>query len=199
MPNVLIVGDSVSAGYTPALRLSLADVVTVGHGPNNSGGGNADGVGYGALCTPYFVRTPDHELPPWDVITFNYGLHDGSDTNASYHKGIASIADQLVATSHSVHRSGSATLIYFATTHSDGGVVPGEPVTPGNQRVLELNELALHVMEERNITFVDLFQTMTDCGAICSACKPHCDAQGYQYLVDHAIAPAIKHAMHLTL
>jgi hypothetical protein len=36
---------------------------------------------YGALCTPYFVRTPRYELPAWDVITFNYGLHDGADTN----------------------------------------------------------------------------------------------------------------------
>jgi len=199
LPNVLIVGDSVSAGYTPKVRLSLEQNVTVGHGPNNSGGGNADGVGYGSLCTQYFVRTPQYELPPWDVITFNYGLHDGSDTNASYVAGLVSIANQLVNVSKDVAVTNmskkSASLIYFATTHSDGGVVPGEPVTPGNQRVLELNELASHIMEARNITYIDLFQTMTECGEICNACNPHCDGKGYQYLVDHAIAPAIKNAL----
>ena len=72
-----------SAGYTPYVRSSLApSAVSVQHGPDNAGGGNADGVGYGKLCTRYFVRTPEHELPPWDVITFNYGLHDGDDSNA---------------------------------------------------------------------------------------------------------------------
>ena len=63
-PNVLIVGDSVSEGYTPFVMSALPDV-NFGHGPDNTGGGAADGVGYGQLCMKYFVRTPQHELPPW--------------------------------------------------------------------------------------------------------------------------------------
>jgi hypothetical protein len=75
VPNVLIVGDSVSAGYISYVRDAFngsSNGFTVGeerfngnlpaanvqHGPDNSGGGNADGVGYGLLCTKYFVRTP---------------------------------------------------------------------------------------------------------------------------------------------
>ena len=68
-------------------------------------------------------------------------------------------------------------------------------MSPGNQRVLELNALAASVMAAREIPVVDLFATMTQCGAACDACKPHCDAAGYEYLVAHAIAPAIEKAL----
>lgn len=107
-----------SDGYVSFVATALKGVAAVGHGPDNAGGGCADGAGcvrtpaccrsigcgvrggwwrglarssssyclslrgrYGALCTRYFVRTPRYELPAWDVITFNYGLHDGADTN----------------------------------------------------------------------------------------------------------------------
>jgi hypothetical protein len=78
VPNVLVIGDSVSEGYTPFLRAALGASANVQHGPDNTGGGSADGSHYGELCTPYFIRTPLHALPPWRVITFNFGLHDGA-------------------------------------------------------------------------------------------------------------------------
>ena len=95
LPNVLVIGDSVSDGYMPVVAKALNGTANAQHGPNNAGGGCADGAAYGALCTKYFVRTPHYELPPWDVITFNYGLHDGGDTNASYLANIESISDQV--------------------------------------------------------------------------------------------------------
>jgi hypothetical protein len=42
-----------------------------------------------------------------------------------------------------------------------------------------------------------LYKTMHECGDACKDCKPHCPAAGYQYLVDHAIVPAIKKALAL--
>lgn len=200
LPIVLIVGDSVSAGYTPFVRSSFQHEAVVLHGPDNVGGGMADGVSYGQLCTKYFVRTPTFALPPWNVITFNYGLHDGSETNSTYLTGITSIANQLMETasliSNASKTNNQTKLIYFSTTHSDGGVVPGQPITPGNQRVLELNAIATKVMQERNITVVDLFETMTQCGSTCNSCNPHCNAAGYQYLVEHAIVPAIQNVLN---
>ena len=176
----------------------------------------------GAFCTKYFVRTPQFELPPWDVITFNYGLHDGADTNASYTANMNSIADQLVATAslaaqasrtcrdsppqnthththtHTpvpfrvetptemggrVQQSDSlgiayqarspaagkpSKLIYFQTTIPGGAnSVPGEPVSPSDQRVIELNAIAAGIMASRKITVVDLYATMTQCGTAC--------------------------------
>ena len=197
LANVLLVGDSVSMGYTRFVRAAFRGVATIGHGPDNTGGGAADGVAYGSACAKYFVRTPQHALPPWDVITFNFGLHDGSDTNASYLAGITAIADELVDVAKVAKPVGAARtqLVYFATTHSDGGVVPGEPVSASNKRVKELNAIAARVMAQRAIPVVDLFKTMDECGAPCAACKPHCGAAGYKYLVTHAIVPAIEKAL----
>lgn len=191
-PNVLIVGDSVSAGYISAVKSLLEHEANVQHGPDNSGGGNADGVGYGRLCIDYFVRTPTHELPTWDVITFNFGLHDGADTNHTYTQGLSTIADSLLAaTFHNASK-----LIYFLTTIPGGsGSVPGEPVSPDDKRVMELNYIATEVMQERNITVVDLYAAMTKCGISCKDCKPHCGPEGYAYLAKNAIVPAIKAAL----
>lgn len=191
--NVLIVGDSVSAGYLPFVRAAL-NGTNVQHGPDNTGGGNADGVGYGSLCTKYFVRTPDFTLPPWALITFNYGLHDGSDSNSSYTNGLSSIADQMLET---VHQNASK-LLYFMTTIPGGShSVPGEPVSPGNKRVIELNAIAAAIMSARNIDTLDLHATMVKCGTLCFDCKPHCGPAGYQYLVENAIAPRIEKALGL--
>lgn len=200
--NVLIVGDSVSGGYISYVKAALANVSNVQHGPDNTGGGMADGAGYGALCSRHFVRTPHYTLPSWDVITFNYGLHDGADTNASYTANLASVADTMVETANlTAYVSGAAykkpaRLIYFLTTIPGGAnSVPGEPVSPTDKRVIELNALATVIMAERNITTVDLYKTMTQCGQTCSGCKPHCPPAGYEYLVSKAIVPSILKAL----
>jgi len=199
--NVLIVGDSVSGGYIHYVKAALANVSNVQHGPDNTGGGMADNAAYGALCSNHFVRTPHYTLPPWDVITFNYGLHDGADTNASYSANLASVADTMVETAnHTAYVSGgsfkAARLIYFLTTIPGGAnSVPGEPVSPTDKRVIELNALAKVIMTERNITTVDLYKTMTQCGAACAGCKPHCPPSGYEYLVSKAIVPSILKAL----
>ena len=196
--NVLIIGDSVSAGYTPFVRAALAsDAVNVQHGPDNAGGGNADGVGYGELCTRYFVRTPQYELPPWDVITFSFGLHDGADSNASFTDGLSSIADQLLQTAKDAATPGRrpARLVYFQTTIPGGaGSVPGSE-SPNDKRAQRLNAIAAEIMGARGITIIDLYRTMLECGDACKTCKPHCGPEGYQYLTDHAIVPAIKAAL----
>ena len=64
--------------------------------------------------------------------------------------------------------------------------MPGEPVSPGDKRVLELNEIASAVMAKHNVPVVDLYKAMRECGEPCYPCKPHCGAAGYQYLASHA-------------
>jgi hypothetical protein len=213
LPNVLVIGDSISAGYIVPLQQNLSGVANVQHGPDNAGGGNADGVGYGALCIDYFLRTPMHQLPHWDVVTFNFGLHDLGDTNESYSAGLSHIADAILnatTTTTTVNndddgsdtnstanpgaqQKGAQHVIYFQTTSPDGSGASG----PGEQRVLEMNALAATIMAARNIPVVDLYQTMTDCGDTCKDCQPHCSPAGYQYLVDHAITPAVRAALKL--
>lgn len=197
MPNVLLVGDSVSAGHTSGVRASLVGRANVRHGPDNAGGGNADGVQYGQLCTKYFLRTPRHLLPAWDVITFNFGLHDGAEDNITYRKGLSEIADTILAAAKVPlpQRKQPATVLYFLTTMPGGShSVPGA-LSPSEKRVLELNEIATTIMVERNVTVVDLHKTMQECGKLCEGCKPHCPPEGYKYLSDHAIVPAISKAL----
>ena len=159
-------------------------------------GGAADGVGYGAHCVDFFVRTPLYELPPWAVITFNFGLHDGGDTNASYVSNLTTIADRLAEVAKAANPSNPSKLIFFLTTIPGGAnSVPGEPVSPDDKRVQELNLLARHIMAARDIPVVDLYAAMTACGKACAGCRPHCPAAGYEYLVEHAIIPAIRRAL----
>ena len=66
--------------------------MNVQHGPDNLSGGYADGAQYGALCAGYFARTPLGALPRWDVVTFNFGLHDQDP-----HESVDSYADNLRA------------------------------------------------------------------------------------------------------
>ena len=188
-PNVLIIGDSVSAGYISTVRAGLKGIANTQHGPDNAGGGNADSVTYGQLCIPYFIRTPLYQLPVWDVITFNFGLHDAAETNATYEEGLTVVTNRLQFDT-------KAKLIYLMTTIPGGAhSVPGEPISPSDKRVLELNEIAAVVMKQHNVTTVDLYAAMKACGEPCYSCKPHFGAAGYNYLSSHAIVPAIKKAL----
>ena len=88
LPSAIIIGDSVSIGYTPHVISKLVGKVQVQHSPS-AGGGGADDTPYGSQCilgqsaghTENFIRTAKYELAKWDVITFNFGLVRGSQTD----------------------------------------------------------------------------------------------------------------------
>jgi len=186
-PNVLVVGDSVSAGYLPHLRAALGAGVNVQHGPDNLSGGYADGAQYGALCAGYFARTPLGALPRWDVVTFNFGLHDQDP-----HESVDSYADNLRAIATTLAATG-APLLLFTTTMPGGSAEPLN--STAERRVQQLNAAALGVAAEFNVPAVDLYGAMQACAAACASCQPHCDSDGYEFLVQQAIAPAVKAAL----
>ena len=72
LPNVLIIGDSISIGYTKFVQEMMAGKANV-HRPLNAKGGflNCQGTTFG-------VEKIDEWLgdTKWDVIHFNFGLHD---------------------------------------------------------------------------------------------------------------------------
>ena len=77
LPNVLIVGDSISHGYFPLLAAALnGSVAQLQHAPSNTGT-----IRTGVECwniTTLLGR--DGMLPqPWDLVVFNFGLHDTSE------------------------------------------------------------------------------------------------------------------------
>ena len=198
IPSVIIIGDSVSIGYTPHLETMLEGKVQVQHAPS-AGGGGADDTPYGLQCiaSPLeaFIRTARYEPAKYDVVTFNFGLHDmdisGADMShslANYTAQLEVIADRLVAT--------KSNLLYVATTP----FMPAD--NAGNPVIHELNARALAVATNRGIPYVDLYSRVTDkCGALytnCSICAKspcayHYDAAGYEWIAT-PLAEAILNA-----
>ncbi|MBL8830000.1 MAG: SGNH/GDSL hydrolase family protein, partial [Planctomycetaceae bacterium] len=74
LPRVLLIGDSVSRGYTQATRKALAGKANVHRAPANCG------------PTASGVKNIDVWLGDgkWDVIHFNFGIHDRSTPLADY-------------------------------------------------------------------------------------------------------------------
>ncbi len=72
LPNVLILGDSISMGYTKIVQKTLEGKANV-YRPMNAKGGflNCQGTTLG-------IQKIDEWLSgkKWDIIHFNFGLHD---------------------------------------------------------------------------------------------------------------------------
>jgi acyl-CoA thioesterase-1 len=66
LPRVLLIGDSISIGYTVTVRKALAGQANVHRIPEN-GADTANGL---KKIESWLVGSP------WDVIHFNWGLHD---------------------------------------------------------------------------------------------------------------------------
>lgn len=160
LPNVLILGDSISIGYTLEVRKLLAGKANVFRPLKGSGPENCSGTTAG-------VQNIDRWLEgrKWDVIHFNWGLHDMKHvskddpikasskaedpvqaTVEAYAKNMEALVKKLKAT--------GAKLIFATTTP----VAPGtssplrEPESPGIY-----NAAALKLMKENNIAVNDLY------------------------------------------
>jgi len=197
LPSAIIIGDSVSIGYTPHLIAMLEGKVQVQHAPS-AGGGGADDTPYGKQCIvelESFIRTARYEEAKYDLITFNFGLHDmeynstdGAHSVANYTAQLGAIADRLVAT--------KSKLLYVATTPFMPYDTKGDPI------VERLNAVGLQVAKARGIPYVDLYSRVTaKCGAkyqtcpICAKdpCAYHYTAAGYDWIAA-PLAAAILNA-----
>ncbi|MBL9213976.1 MAG: SGNH/GDSL hydrolase family protein [Opitutaceae bacterium] len=73
LPRVLIIGDSISGGYTPIVREQLRGRANVHRYDENSRDTN-----YGLTRLDFWL-----DAGRWDVIHFNFGLHDLKHVNAA--------------------------------------------------------------------------------------------------------------------
>jgi acyl-CoA thioesterase-1 len=150
LPRVLIIGDSISQGYTPIVQKRLKDKANILHAPGNS------------ESTVRGLEHLDAWLGPkkWDVIHFNWGLHDMKYIDAqtklteiskgqqwvpveAYEKNLAELVQRLKKT--------GAKLIWCTTTPVPEGVhgrVPGEED--------KYNAAALRVMQAAGVPVDDL-------------------------------------------
>jgi lysophospholipase L1-like esterase len=188
--NVLIIGDSVSNGYTleatPGTNVPdlLSGVALAQHAPFSPGSGGAGPTSHGLDCLEVYLQLASGAPALYDAISFNFGLHDLGNTTAdleTYTKQLSEIADRLLQT--------KAKLLYLMTTPMmpqccDGAALlpssEGAPVPKCKQGaaatyrcdsvVVRLNEVAAKIMAARAIPTLDLHKVVTD---ICAPQPPH--------------------------
>jgi hypothetical protein len=150
LPRVLLIGDSISMGYHVPTRTLLKDVANV-HRPNTNCGPTTNGVAH-----------IDEWLGDgkWDVIHFNFGLHDlkyvDEDKKPStvakgklqvpldeYRKNLETLVARMKKT--------NAKLIFATTTP----VPAKEPMRKENSDK-DYNAVALEVMKSNGVTINDL-------------------------------------------
>ena len=139
LPRVLLIGDSVSRGYTQPTRKALAGKANVHRAPAN--------------CGPTASGLKNLEVwlgaGKWDVIHFNFGIHDRATPAADYVKRLEEIVTRLEKT--------GAKLIWASTTP-----IPDNPAQKQTaQSVVDKNALAAEVMKKHGIPTDDLFGAMT--------------------------------------
>lgn len=203
--NVVVIGDSVSIGYTPFLAAAVRTEALVQHAPWGGDGG-AEETAYGVQCLDYFLRSPNGRNYAADLIIFNFGLHDGirlfsappgnvtipgqEGLMAAYAKGLRNITARLKA-----HQASLGAKLLFVTT------TPMLCKARDDSDVSWLNTQARAIMAEHGVDWLDLHAAVVKkCGhapqAKCwnstGAFCPHAPDAGYRWLAESTIAPAVR-------
>lgn len=158
--RVLLLGDSISIGYTPYVAELLGERARVVRAQKVDGEvENCEGTTYGVRN---LERWLEQETGEWDVIHFNFGLHDlkrvmpdtGKNSNDPEHPHQAS-PERYEAQLRSIVaklRETGARLVYATTTPVPEGVRPYRAPADAER----YNAVALRVMRESDIPINDL-------------------------------------------
>lgn len=161
--NILIIGDSISIGYTPFVQELLkytANVVRPVHVDGSQE--NCQGTNNGVANIDRWIGTSK-----WNIIHFNFGLHDIKHINPAtgegsnnpedpvqadlkqYKKNLEIIVEKLKAT--------GARLIFATTTP-----YPGKTINPLRDPGMpeKYNRVAIKIMNKNNIVINDLYAFM---------------------------------------
>jgi lysophospholipase L1-like esterase len=174
LPRVLLIGDSVSRGYTLAARKAMAGKAIVHRAPENCGP-TANG------SKKLDVWLGDGK---WDVIHFNFGIHDRATKPADYEQPLEAIVVRLKAT--------GAKVIWASTTPVPPDTKDGPAATAA---IVEKNGIAAQVMQKHGVATDDLFTFITP--HLAEAQNPkdvHFNAEGYRLLGDQ-VAASIETAL----
>ncbi|HEY5313587.1 MAG TPA: SGNH/GDSL hydrolase family protein [Pirellulales bacterium] len=174
LPRVLLIGDSISGGYTLPTRKALAGEANVHKAPENCGP-TANGL------KKLDVWLGDGR---WDVIHFNFGIHDRKTPTELY----AQRLEQLIAR---LEKTG-AKLIWASTTPVPAGTKDG-PAMPA--AIVERNRVAAAIMQRRGIPIDDLYATLLPQeDRVMKSDNVHPNGEGYA-LLGQQVAAAIEAAL----
>ncbi|MBN8419167.1 MAG: SGNH/GDSL hydrolase family protein [Verrucomicrobia bacterium] len=180
LPRVLLIGDSISMGYTLPTRKLLEGKANVHRIPTN-GGPTKNGVANIAK----WLGTGK-----WDVIHFNWGIHDlkympdgkRQVEPADYEANLRSLVATLKKT--------GARLIWATTTP-----IPEGELNPPRKfgQVKEYNDIAAKVMAENGIVIDDLNAYITPkLATLQNPHDVHYSPAGSEYLAQQVAAEVTK-------
>ena len=131
LPRLLIIGDSISRSYTRSVRDLLKGLVNCHRTPANCG------------PTTNGLKNMDVWLgkKPWNIIVFNFGIHDTNHPIDAYPSNLQKVVDKLKAT--------GAKLIWVRTT-------PVYDKVTGLNRTERANEIADSIMQVNHIKESDI-------------------------------------------
>lgn len=141
LARVLLIGDSISIGYTIPVREALSGKVNVHRAPANCG------------PTIRGLENLDAWLgdEPWDLIHFNWGIHDVVNSGDGHQVPIDDYKKNLAELVGRLKKTG-AVLIWCSTT----------PIADGTERldnrdVVAYNAVAKKIMDAEKIAIDDLY------------------------------------------
>jgi len=173
LPRVLLIGDSVSRGYTQAVRKALGGKANVHRAPANCG------------PTATGLKKIDVWLGDgkWDVIHFNFGIHDRATPISDYTQRLEQLIERMKQT--------GAKLIWASTTP-----IPDNPAHHQTAAsIVERNQAAAVLMKKHGIATDDLFAAITPhLAEMQNPNDVHFNAEGYDFLGETA-AKAIEAAV----
>ena len=161
LPRVLLIGDSVSRGYTQDVRKVLNGKMNVHRAPENCG------------PTANGIKKIDAWLgeSKWDLIHFNFGIHDRATSLPDYVQRLEQLVERMKRT--------GAKLVWATTTP-----IPDD--ASKNQRaesIVERNVAALSVMQKHGVAVDDLFGAVTPhLSKLQNPNDVHFNAEGYEFL-----------------
>lgn len=176
LPRVLLIGDSVSRGYTQAVRKELSGKVNVHRAPANCGP-----TASGLKNLDVWLGDPAKK---WDAIHFNFGIHDRALAPDVYEKNLEELVTRLKTT--------GAKLIWATTTPVPADTKDGPEATTA---IIEKNKIAARVMQKNGVVIDDLFAWISpDLATFQNPHDVHFSSAGYDRLAQR-VARVIETAL----
>lgn len=173
LPRVLLIGDSVSRGYTQAVRKEMAGKASVHRAPAN--------------CGPTASGLKNIEVwlddGKWDVIHFNFGIHDRATPLADYTQRLTTLVERMKKT--------GAKVIWASTTPIPDDAAHKQTAAS----IVERNQAAAEVMAKEGVPTDDLFAAITPhLAEMQNPNDVHFNTQGYDFL-GKTVATSIQKAL----
>lgn len=155
-PNILIIGDSISIGYTPFVKKYFKGKALITHNP-----GNAEHTGTGLQKIDEWLGEEK-----WDIVQFNWGLWDLAYRNPSAKAygnrdklngtvtySVDEYATNLDSLITYIKSKTQAKLIFVTTTY-----VPSEEAGRFTSDVEKYNDAAKLVMKKHEVEVNDIYK-----------------------------------------